>query len=321
MSGALASAANENRHRLNQTDDALDGWVQLFIGGGNFGYSEEQVAPAVQPHLPVSSYVGTGITSGPQRAVFQFDWNAGNKPGPGQVVNTDGFLLDPLLITSALIRLNPRNIVGSPRVKFYLMDEPQPVDWDTTVFPGPVPPRMLLSDGLTRYTFLDLMVPDASGTRRGWLVDAEEETNILLDPTILNNVIRDDGGTAAWNGKLHIVALIENEMEGYTTATKSVADNSVEFVSSISTNAASRPRLEMFYNDNSHNGWMGSPHGPHRGVRDDRYGTPARSDELVEDGFKEGIWVHPWDVDPDDPYEIDRPTNPLEGVVDNKPVR
>ena len=119
--------------------------------------------------------------------------------------------------------------------------------------------------------------------------------------------------------------MIENEMEGYRpdlgAVLESEAHTVVHINSAGSPNPAGRTRLELHHLGSSHTGWGRSSHGPFRGVHDDRYGTPARSDELVEDGFKDNIWVHSWDVDPDDPFEVDRPTNPLEGIVDNKPVR
>jgi len=53
-----------------------------------------------------------------------------------------------------------------------------------------------------------------------------------------------------------------------------------------------------------------------RVVRDSRFGMPAWSDELVEDGDSPGVWVKPKHSDPEDP-EREYIGNPREGVRDD----
>jgi hypothetical protein len=48
-------------------------------------------------------------------------------------------------------------------------------------------------------------------------------------------------------------------------------------------------------------------------ARDDRLGTPILSSKRVRDQFLPNLWVHPDDVDPEDPPNTYRP-NPREGV-------
>lgn len=56
--------------------------------------------------------------------------------------------------------------------------------------------------------------------------------------------------------------------------------------------------------------------GRRRVVRDHRYAMPAMNSELVRDGDQPGLWVRPWDADPEDEPNTYRP-RPGEGTVDD----
>ena len=64
-------------------------------------------------------------------------------------------------------------------------------------------------------------------------------------------------------------------------------------------------------------GMTGGPDGKVRAVRDGRYGMPAWNTELVRDGDNPGLWVRPWDSDPEDEAATYRP-KPGEGTVDDE---
>lgn len=65
-------------------------------------------------------------------------------------------------------------------------------------------------------------------------------------------------------------------------------------------------------------GLAGGPYGgPVRVLRDGRYAMPMFSGGLVEDGDQPGLWVRPFDADPDDPEQEYRP-RPGEGTVQDK---
>lgn len=64
-------------------------------------------------------------------------------------------------------------------------------------------------------------------------------------------------------------------------------------------------------------GLAGGPSGKVRAVRDGRFGMPALNTELVRDGDNPGLWVRPFDWDPEDPEQTYRP-RPGEGTVDDK---
>lgn len=65
-------------------------------------------------------------------------------------------------------------------------------------------------------------------------------------------------------------------------------------------------------------GLVGGPFGgPVRVQRDGRYAMPAWSGQLVEDGDQPGLWVRPFDADPEDPTDEYRP-RPGEGSIDDE---
>lgn len=65
-------------------------------------------------------------------------------------------------------------------------------------------------------------------------------------------------------------------------------------------------------------GLRGGPHGgPHRYVRDHRFGMPALNTQLVQDGDNPALWVRPNDWDPEDEPARYRP-RPGEGTVNDK---
>ena len=64
-------------------------------------------------------------------------------------------------------------------------------------------------------------------------------------------------------------------------------------------------------------GLQGGPYGGRaRYVRDSRFGMPALNTELVRDGDQPGLWVRPWDSDPEDEPTRYRP-RPGEGTVND----
>lgn len=63
-------------------------------------------------------------------------------------------------------------------------------------------------------------------------------------------------------------------------------------------------------------GTIGNPGHRLRAVRDSRYAMPALNTELVRDGDNPGLWVRPWDADPEDEPARYRP-RPGEGSVDD----
>jgi len=64
-------------------------------------------------------------------------------------------------------------------------------------------------------------------------------------------------------------------------------------------------------------GLTGGPEGKARAVRDGRYGFPAFNTELIRDGDNPGLWVRPFDFDPEDEEATYRP-RPGEGTIEDE---
>lgn len=91
-----------------------------------------------------------------------------------------------------------------------------------------------------------------------------------------------------------------------------VLDWQVGLASTLTVSSLVNTTFQTFWS-----GLTGGPTGPRqRYVRDHRYAMPALNTELVRDGDQAGLWVRPWDADPEDEPNTYRP-RPGEGTVDD----
>lgn len=144
------------------------------------------------------------------RGFMEFSW-----PDPYDI--TAGALVNPPVFTSAQLEIDI--IVASwthdPKIDVYIPDDPTPEPWLTddavTEFPSFPGPDFPAVDSLGRSwptgspttTFLKLTSTPARVLNVGTMV-------IPLSVANINSIIRDDGGTNAWDGKFHLL-LVESE--------------------------------------------------------------------------------------------------------------
>lgn len=312
--------ADTKRERMRLDSDTDDGYTGLLFRGGTVTLDMENASPDIVDGTLLSSWEGTGLTAQARRLLYQFNW-ADQSANP--VVSVGGFLLDPFLFESANLQLTAKTLTtGTPTVKVYLVNHPQPGDFDTANIWGPRP--NLMTGTLPAPDVIQIDVADASGNRPGTLIDTVDVAyNIQLDVGRMMSVVRDDGGTAPWEGKFRIIVTTgEDEFRNVSSATKTADVKTVFYHGgSNSGSTSARPRLSIDFFKSSHTGQVDALRRKSRAVHDNRLGFPAESAEVIEDGFVNGLYVHHWDHDDDDPYEIDRPPNPMEGITDGKPVR
>lgn len=299
---------------ITLNNDLRDGYAKVnYVNGHTFTFvSSNAVAPY---ELYVTSAYGTPGLFGGTRALFEFDWELPIS------VSAEGFLQDPPVFSAAslVVFVQTPIVMGLSGVdlEVYVANEPRAANQIKSGVQYHLGP-MQSYGSRTSLLFRDYL----KATDRPYNVTEVGTHEIPLSVAALNSVIRDDGGTAAWQGRLHLVVMVKDEDASYfgPAATLASPTSSIRLSSAADVDPTRRPKLDIQYTD-YHTGWQGRAHGAFRGVRDSRYGAPAYTDRLVEDQFQRGLWVFPWDQDPDDPFERDRPLNPNEGVIDRLPVR
>lgn len=273
----------------------------------NISLSTSGVTRVHNTTMNVDTFSGLSINKIVSRAGMRFFWP--------DIVSTspEGFLLEPPRIQSASINLEVVSFTGAPRIVAYLQNRPVSLDFSaTTMFGPPFPPGANTSAPLGPPYIVASVVHE---------ITAVGAYAISLSPTTLMRVMRDNGGTAAWNGIFSLVLMDANELTGYESITSpfnhTPADSTTAFGS---TDTGQAPVLSLTYTD-FHTGWITDRTDRTRAVRDDRYGISAMSIDLVPDGELLGVWVHEWDQDPDLNEENRYNTRRTEIRTDNKPVR
>ena len=135
------------------------------------------------------------------------------------------------------------------------------------------------------------------------LFPAESQITLSL-PTdlIMAHVV----GRADWNGKLAISLQVRQPADPADPGFIIMGTGSHVVVGAITDQSP-------FFS-----GLLGGPYGgPHRYVRDGRYAMPALPGELVRDGDQPGLFVRPFDQDPEDPPARYKPKRG-EGTVRDK---
>ena len=198
----------------------------------------------------------------------------------------DQRMLDGPILLAGDLRFFARRVVGSNppwTVEVGLVSDPQPVDFSA---PDELPwERGEVSLGI--FTLADVPVaPDAT------------QYTLTLPAVDLRALVT---SRARWNGRLAL------SLRAFSFANRVRVMNGPSFPVEMVTSQES-----LWFS-----GLVGGPSGHVRAVRDGRYGMPAFSTELVRDGDDPGLFVRPFDSDPEDEEQTYRP-RPGEGSVDDQ---
>ncbi len=117
-----------------------------------------------------------------------------------------------------------------------------------------------------------------------------------------------------------IIGIALTDDQEWTGADFTASSNS-EYSLRLGRNPEALPELVLTYAD-SHTGHHTERIRERgRAVHDARLGSPAMSNDLVEDQYLRGVWVHAWDQDPDDDHNQNTNRVGSETTTDGKPVR
>jgi hypothetical protein len=288
--------------------------------GSQDGYT---LAGGIWNDTSVTMATNVGPTDRTIEAGFVFDlqWDT----------DSEGILIDPPIIELGVVELYQAGIATGPPfiVSVWLVPEFAPSDfsnsllpsdrseiligWGTSgamntipdhpytdikpvgVFPISTTTDQVIGPGAT------VTVPSIVGTIASAV---NEERSWEENCTLLQRWTRD----AQWNGKLTLYVAVVVLNGAWACGT------------SENTDGVTPPTLTFNYWPN----WSGVS-GPYtrgnrtRVVRDDRYGMPIFTDEVVEDDFRPGTYVKPWDWDEDQDDDL-YDGNPQEGQTDNIPL-
>jgi hypothetical protein len=187
------------------------------------------------------------------------------------------------------------SLSSAASVSIYMDDDPAPDLWSDSHLP-------ITATTATNTRSIDYTSADAVWVLNGSTYDVtfelytDTDWNTVGSTTTTKDALAQLFSDVLWNGRLQLVVGI---LGSCTVSAVTLTGRSVPFWTGTPS--------------------LGDPGSRRRAVLDDRYGMPAFSDTLVEDGFLEGRWVRPDDWDPEDP-EADYPGNSQEGEVDDVPV-
>lgn len=222
--------------------------------------------------------VGTDITV-PQGALVGLLYSvqlAGGSPFSMETGFSPARALDPPIWVSTGTLTLTNTGVPGGEIDIYLVPDPSP-----DLFSAANPPTLTGASLLFENAIL--------------MIGPGSTTTVTLD-RIANTTIRAlVASSVYWTGRIALV-LDWNVGVGSTLQVSSLVDTT----------------FQTFWS-----GAIGGPSGPRRRfVRDHRYGMPALNSELVRDSYAPGLWVRPWDQDPEDPPNTYQP-RPGEGTVDD----
>lgn len=255
-----------------------------------------------------------------RRGIWKFIWPT------TFTTNDDTFLLDPPVFASATF--NFTNGIGSVITKaggdfeFYGALE-DTIPFDSTHYPGPPDSR---TTGLSAtHTWVNLMPRDGMDFFHIPYTNTVDTHSVTLDPTWLNRRMSINGETV-WNREIYICAVAKNEYANYDP--DNTTHQQVNYTASnddaqlgIRASSSSTPVTLVVETVPFHTGTVtGNNDNSSRAVRDQRLGAPAFTADLVQDGYKLGLWVNQWDYDPNDDIQ-NRQSKRTEVRTDNKGVR
>jgi hypothetical protein len=198
----------------------------------------------------------------------------------------DSRILDGPVLSTFLFHLYTRVFVITPgpwNMEIGLVPDPQPEDFSTVLLPW-------------ERDEVSLGVLEIPGPPLADIAGVTQET-LTLDAALIRAHVT---SRSRWNGRVAFSFRIPVGSEDFQIR-----------------NRPAFPFEAVTTQDAFFRGFRGGPSGARqRFVRDSRYGMPALNTELVRDGDNSGLWVRPWDSDPEDEPARYRP-RPGEGTVDD----
>jgi len=191
---------------------------------------------------------------------------------------------NPVFVTASLGLTLSRNAPGAdPVITVGLVPDPQPVNYQVTALPNTLLPTTRGELTLATFTPIVPLAPNMLAV------------SVALDALLIRTHVT---SRARWNGRFALSLS--------TTSVISI------FVRNDLTPLTLTSSQELFFA-----GLAGGPSGKARAVRDGRFAMPAFNAELIRDGDQPGLWVRPFDFDPEDLEATYRP-RPGEGTIDDE---
>lgn len=197
--------------------------------------------------------------------------------------DSSGHALDSPILTAFTLRAIYLNFGAFPaiQVEYFLLVDPEPADFAS----GALAP---LNRGEVSLGTLDMTLALGNQTTVDFSFSAAQILQARAQIT----------SRARWNGRFALA--IRSNVAGPIFLQNNLGS----------------PLLLLTTQEPFFAGLTGGPSGKVRAVRDGRYGMPAWNGELVSDGDQPGLFVRPWDFDPEDEEATYRP-RPGEGSVDD----
>lgn len=201
-----------------------------------------------------------------------------------------GFILDGPVVASFVLQCDTRQGGVGPVVphtlEFGIVPDAQPVDYSNAALPWT---RGEVSLGTFTVTTA--------------LASIDTTLSFTLSGAFMAELRAQSTSRSRWNGR---TAISVRSLTSQPGASFNLFSTGLNVVANAATTQ------ELFFA-----GLTGGPPGKVRAVRDGRYAMPAFNTELIRDGDNPGLWVRPFDFDPEDEEATYRP-RPGEGTVDDE---